>query len=142
MAPISINFDHNFNLKVKRAVYGFLLIGILLLFAEEARFGYVLGVSDSLCRASGGKNDSSHGQCVTRLCYWFDDCGHWAHPSAWRDRVAVGDSIATVVFWVGEPYGVEGDTYSWVYGKGGKNGSFFSTTFRDGRFVKWDDHRN
>jgi hypothetical protein len=81
-----------------------------------------------------------HGRCYTRACYRFDDCGHrayWASPSRWRDRVAPGDSIATVFFWLGEPNGRKGETYYWAYGKPGQ--MLFATTFRDGRFVEWQD---
>jgi len=115
---------------------GLLLLSLLI--AEELRYGRVLGVASFPCGLVGGKHGLAEGRCVLRTCYWFDDCGHWAYPSAWRDHVAPGDSIATVVFWLGQPAGAGGDRYFWAYGKGG-SGRLFAATFRDGRFVEFVD---
>lgn len=126
--------------KQKRIVFTLGLLVVLLLAAEELRFGRLLGLARWPCEFSGGKYALMESRCVSRVCYWFDDCGHWAAPSRWRDRVAPGDSIATVVFWLGQPM-VHGDTYYWSYGKGG-SGRLFATTFREGRFVEWIDDAN
>ncbi|WP_374545007.1 hypothetical protein [Rhodoblastus sp.] len=126
--------------KQKRIVLTLGLLVVLLLAAEELRFGRLLGLARWPCEFSGGKYALMESRCVSRVCYWFDDCGHWASPTRWRDRVAPGDSIATVVFWLGQPT-VHGDTYYWPYGKGG-SGRLFATTFREGRFVEWIDDAN
>jgi hypothetical protein len=115
---------------------GLLILSVLA--AEELRYGRVLGLARGPCEFFGGKYASAQARCVTRACYWFDDCGYWASPSRWRDRIIAGDSIATVIFWLGQPNGVQGDTYSWSYGKGGSE-RLFAATFRDGRLVAWKD---
>jgi hypothetical protein len=114
------------------------LLALSFLAVEELRYGRVLGLARVPCEFFGGKYASAQARCVTRACYWFDDCGYWAAPSRWRDRIVFGDSIATVMFWLGQPNGVQDDTYSWSYGKGG-SGRLFTATFRDGRFVAWKD---
>jgi hypothetical protein len=47
----------------------------------------------------------------------------------------LGDDIATVVFWFGEPTRVDGDIYYWAIGAGGGPYRTFSATFRDGRLI-------
>ncbi|MCW2317646.1 hypothetical protein M2322_003210 [Rhodoblastus acidophilus] len=112
-------------------------VAVSLLAFEELRYGRILGVAQFPCEFMGGKFASAESRCVTRACYWFDDCGYWAGASHWRERVSPGDAISTVVFWLGQPSGKRGETYFWDYGKPG--GRYFATTFRDGRFVEWRD---
>jgi hypothetical protein len=115
-----------------------LVVGLLVM-VEEARYGQILGKSDLFCDSIGGKRDTVTNRCFTVLCYWFDECGRPAHPGYWRRRVASGDSIAKVVFWVGKPYTTDGDAYYWGSGKGSVVDTYFSATFRNGKFVEWHD---
>jgi hypothetical protein len=110
-----------------------------LIIAEEARYGYILGRWGYLCESAGGKFASTEGRCVTRACYWFDDCGRWVHPTNWRENIKPGDSVAKVVFWLGRPGSIEGNTYFWGYGKADPDNRLFSTTFQNGKFVEWHD---
>jgi hypothetical protein len=87
------------------------------------------------CNATGGKWGSAANRCVTRACYAAHDCGYWVHPEEWRDRVKLGDDIATVVFWFGEPMRIDGDTYYWAIGAGGRPYRTFSATFRGGHLA-------
>lgn len=88
----------------------------------------------SVCDAIGGKWGNQD-RCVTRACYAAHNCGYWTHPEVWRDRLKLGDDVATVVFWFGEPTRTDGDTYYWVIGAGGGPYRTFSATFRDGHLV-------
>jgi hypothetical protein len=99
----------------------------------ELRFGYGLGVSRDLCHAAGGRHATVTGRCVYRTCYWFGNCGTWANPGLFRDRLSRGDHISHVVFWLGEPDQVAGDRYLWSLGKG--EISDFSVTIRNARLV-------
>jgi hypothetical protein len=124
-------------LEHKRIGWALTLLILSLLTAEEIRFGRILGLARFPCESLGGKFASAQDRCVTRACYWFNDCGYWAAPSRWRDRVTPGDPISNVVFWLGEPNSRRGDTYFWAYGKPGAR--LFSTTFHNGRFVEWQN---
>lgn len=124
----------------RRLQLGVLLIAGVLAVAEEVRYGHVLGTSDLSCEFVGGRRDHVVNRCMTPLCYWFDECKRPAYPGYWRERVRPGDSIAKVVFWLGEPGSIEGDTYYWAYGKADPENRLFSTTFQNGRFVEWRDN--
>lgn len=102
-----------------------------LLIIEEATKGWVLGQGPAACRAIGGK--PAIGRCVTPVCYWQGDCGQWANPSQWLDRVKPGDPISKVVFWLGEPLQRDGEHLSWSCGKPSSN--TFRATIRDERLV-------
>jgi hypothetical protein len=111
---------------------------LVIIVTEEARYGYILGVSRILCEASGGKHTSAYGlygRCITRACYWFNECGYWAAPTRWLDRVAIGDPVSKVVFWFGEPHIVNG-VYYWGRHKGSDR--TFSAQFRNGRLIALD----
>jgi hypothetical protein len=107
-----------------------------VLFAEEARFGYLLGHWQIACEAIGGKFGSAVGRCINRTCYLFEDCGDWAVPAVWRDRIEIGDPISKVIFWLGSPQNVDGDVYSWSSGKGGRG--TFSAVIKNGRLLALD----
>lgn len=88
------------------------------------------------CEAGGGKYASARNRCVTRACYAAHDCGIWTHPERWRDRVKLGDDIPTVVFWLGDPGRIEGDTYYWwTWGASSGPHPIVIATFRGGRLV-------
>jgi hypothetical protein len=110
--------------------------GVVLTPAWIGLVGAKIGGDPELaCNATGGKWGSAINRCVTRACYAAHDCGYWLHPERWRDRVKLGDDIATVVFWLGDPYRIDGDTYYWSGGKGGGPYPSFSATFKDGRLA-------
>lgn len=102
-----------------------------VLVIEEATQGRVLGQGPSACLAVGGK--PAMGRCVTPVCYWQGDCGHWANPTKWVDRLKPGDPISKVVFWLGEPLQREGEYLSWPCGKPSDNS--FHAIIRDERLV-------
>ena len=110
--------------------------GAATLLTEEARFGYALGHLRTACEAIGGKFGSAAGRCINRTCYYFGDCGDWASPAVWRDRIEIGDPISKVVFWLGNPQTVDGDLYSWPKGKGGD--STFTAVIKNGRLAQLD----
>ncbi|PPQ33629.1 hypothetical protein CCR94_01055 [Rhodoblastus sphagnicola] len=114
------------------------MLFVSFLTAEELRYGRLLGLARFPCELVGGKHAFAQYRCVLRTCTWFKDCGYWVAPGNWRDRVAPGDTIATTVFWLGEPSGIAGDRYFWPYYKGGSRRRF-AATFHDGRFVEWRD---
>jgi hypothetical protein len=122
----------------KCASWVFIAFVCALLVGEELCFGYGLGVWHVPCEFFGGKHALTEHRCVTRTCYWLHDCGRWVYPGVWRDRISPGDSIAKTIFWLGEPGGFFGSTYSWPYGKGG-SGRHFAAVFDDGRFVEWHE---
>jgi hypothetical protein len=113
-----------------------LATAVAVLGAEEARFGDLLGRWRFACEAIGGKFGSAVGRCINRTCYMFEDCGDWAYPAVWRDRIEIGDPISKVIFWLGNPQSVDGEAYSWARGKG-DTGSF-SAVIRNGRLVALD----
>lgn len=109
--------------------------GTILTPAWIGLFGAAIGSSPAvLCEPTDGKL-GAYNYCVTRACYAAHDCGHWLHPERWRDRVKLGDDIATVVFWLGDPSRIDGETYHWIGGKGGGPYPTFSATFKDGRLA-------
>jgi len=114
------------------------LIASLIVIAEEARYGYILGKLGFLCELAGGSHAPAQGRCFTRACSWFGDCGFKVHPTNYLEHISPSDSIGKVVFWLGEPGWIRGDTYYWAIGKFGGANRLFSTTFQDGKFVKWD----
>ena len=69
------------------------------------------------CEIRGGKWASARGVCIARDCFKTAECGHWLLPWQWVDRIRPGDSVADVVFWLGEPDKIEGESYYWVGGK-------------------------
>jgi hypothetical protein len=113
------------------------MVLVMALAAEEATQGFLLGLPPlwPLCDAIGGKhaNDSFGARCFTRLCYWRGDCGHWAAPIVWSDRVKPGDPISKVVLWLGEPDRQEGDDLVWFAGKG--EDGLLRAIIREGRLV-------
>jgi hypothetical protein len=121
---------------MRRLYLALLIPGLALLGLEEARFGFGLGRSRSLCEAIGGKFAPTEGRCVTRACAWFDDCGTWLSPARWRDRLKIGDPVSEVVFWLGRPERIDGDTYYWSGGKPER--TTFAATIRDGRLAALD----
>ncbi|MDF0518371.1 hypothetical protein P0R31_14130 [Bradyrhizobium yuanmingense] len=88
-----------------------------ILIVEEATQGWALGQIPSTCRAMGGKPAPAAGRCIMPACYWQGDCGHWAYPPQWLDRVKPGDHVSKVVFWLGEPLQRDGEHFSWSCGK-------------------------
>lgn len=110
-------------------IFGAAVAAVLII--EEATKGWVLGQGPAACRAIGGK--PAIGRCVTPVCYWQGDCGQWANPSQWLDRVKPGDPISKVVFWLGEPLQRDGEHLSWSCGKPSSN--TFRATIRDERLV-------
>lgn len=126
------------------AILSPVLIGIAIFIpALSGMLGAMIGSSpEFLCEASGGKWGSVENRCVTRACYAAHDCGHWTHPDSWRDRVKLGDDVATVVFWFGEPDRPIGkpdpngdETYYWSVGMCCGPLPRFSATFHNGRLV-------
>lgn len=99
---------------------------------EEATQGRMLGQSRTVCQAVGGK--LAIGRCVLPVCYWLGDCGQWAHPTQWLDRLKPGDSMSKVVFWLGEPLTRDGAYLSWSCGKA--RADSFRALFRDKRVVE------
>ena len=120
-----------------RRFAAFVMVLIMALAAEEATQGFLLGLRPlwPLCDAIGGKhaNSAFSTRCFTRLCYWLGDCGHWAAPIVWSDRVKPGDPISKVVLWLGEPDRREGDDLLWFAGKG--DDDLLRATIREGRLV-------
>jgi hypothetical protein len=118
--------------------------GVVLTPAWIGLFGAQIGGDPEVaCNATGGKWGSAANRCVTRACYAAHDCGHWTHPNVWRNRVKLGDDIATVVFWFGEPdkpvskQDWTGETtYIWWVGICCVQLPRFSATFKDGRLVR------
>ncbi|MDD1527138.1 hypothetical protein C7U92_05580 [Bradyrhizobium sp. WBOS7] len=100
---------------------------------EEATLGGVLGQSPSACRAMGGKPAPAAGRCVMPVCYWLGNCGHWAYPPQWLDRLKPGDKVSKVVFWLGEPLQRDGEYLSWSCGKAYADS--FRVVIRDKRLV-------
>ena len=113
------------------------MIVLAVLTTEELAQGFLLGLRPlwPLCEAVGGKhaNNAFSTRCFTRLCYWLGDCGNWAAPIVWSDRVKPGDSISAVVFWLGEPDRHEGDDLIWPVGKG--DDGWIRASIREGRLV-------
>jgi hypothetical protein len=130
--PPAARFARRFNVNIV-ALLSLLAAGLL---AEEVRFGYVLGNSRIACEAIGGKFGSAAARCFNRSCYFFGDCGDWASPAVWRDRIEIGDPISKVIFWLGNPSAADGDTYTWSRGKGGDES--FTAVIKDGRLVALD----
>jgi hypothetical protein len=114
------------------------LIASFIVLTEEIRYGYILGKVGFLCELTGGSPAPAQGRCVTRACSWFGDCGFKVHPTNYLEHISPGDSSGKVVFWLGEPGWIRGDTYYWAVGKFSGANRFFSTTFQNGKFVKWD----
>ena len=94
-------------------IFGVAVAAVLII--EEATKGLVLGQGPAACQAIGGK--PAIGRCVTPACYWQGDCGQWANPTQWLDRLKPGDPISKVVFWLGEPLKREVEYLSWSCGK-------------------------
>jgi hypothetical protein len=115
----------------------FSLILVLAVVVEEATQGLLLGLRPlrPLCDAVGGKhaNNSFSTRCFTRMCYWLGDCGHWAAPTVWSERVKPGDPVSKVVLWLGEPDQQEGDDLLWSDGKGGDG--WIRAVIRNGHLV-------
>ena len=111
------------------------LVLVIALAVEEAVQGRLLGWRplSPLCEAIGGKHASHSGRCVTRVCYWVGDCGHWAAPVTWWDRLKPGDPTSKIVFWLGEPDRQEGEDLVWQCGKGGE--AMCRAVVRNGRLV-------
>ena len=107
------------------------VVALAGLVVEEATQGRVLGRGPSACEAIGGK--PAIGRCVTPACYWQGDCGHWANPAKWVDRLKPGDPVSKVVFWLGEPLQRDGDDLSWSCGK--PSAHSFRAVIRDQRLV-------
>ncbi|MDA9508979.1 hypothetical protein XI09_30965 [Bradyrhizobium sp. CCBAU 11386] len=111
-------------------IFGAVLAAAVLVI-EEAMQGRVLGQGPAACRAIGGKPATA--RCVTPVCYWQGDCGQWANPRQWLDRVKPGDPISKVVFWLGEPLQRDGESFSWSCGK--PHTDSFRAIIRDERLV-------
>jgi len=108
---------------------GLLAASPILLFAlTGGSFGGGL-----VCDLRGGKYGLVRSECITRECFKTSACGNWLHPSEWLDRIKPGDDLADVVFWLGEPARIDGETYYWDDGKG--SGSHFKVMIRNGRLV-------
>ena len=120
---------------MRRLIVSGLILAVALV-AEEATQGYLLGLHPRLaplCDAIGGKHASVPGRCITRLCYRFGDCGHWATPARWANRLKPGDSESEVVFWLGEPVQRLVDDLSWDCCKASVG--MLRAKMRDGRLV-------
>lgn len=109
-----------------------LVMGGLLI--EEAMQGWLLGQGPAACRAIGGKPAIE--RCVTPVCYWQGDCGHWANPTQWIDRLKPGDPISKVVFWLGDPLQRDDGYMSWSCGKPSTHS--FRALIRDERLVSFE----
>jgi hypothetical protein len=120
-----------------RRLAAFAMVLVVAFAAEEATQGFFLGLRPlwPLCDAIGGKhaNNAFSTRCFTRLCYWIGDCGHWAAPIVWSDRVKPGDPVWKVVLWLGEPDRMEGEDLLWFTGKG--SAGLIRAVIRDGRLV-------
>lgn len=112
-------------------IFGAALVAAVL-GIEEATQGRVLGQGPSACRAIGGK--PAIGRCVTPVCYWQGDCGQWANPTQWLDRLKPGDPVSKVVFWLGEPLKRDGEFLSWSCGK--PDDHSFRAIIRDDRLIE------
>lgn len=110
-------------------IFGVAIAAILII--EEATKGWALGRVPAACRAIGGK--PAIGGCITPVCYWQGDCGQWAYPTQWLDRLKPGDPVARVVFWLGEPLQRDGEYLSWSCGKPSTHS--FRAVIRDERLV-------
>jgi len=106
------------------------ILAVGLLGAEEVHSGRLLGASRGICESVGGKLAATDGRYVTRACYWLDNCGEWATPSAWRDRLALGDSISKVVFWLSRPVRIDGDRYFLAVRQGRRRADVFGNSSR------------
>jgi hypothetical protein len=115
-----------------KAILALALIGIALFALPWIAVNFI----PEACNAIGGKYASAWNRCVTRGCYASHSCGIWTHPELWRDRVKRGDDIATVVFWLGQPGRIDGDTYYW-WTWGANNGPhpIVTVTFHNGRLA-------
>ncbi len=109
----------------------FAAVAAAILIIEEATKGWLLGQGPAACQAIGGK--PAIGRCVTPACYWQGDCGHWAYPRQWLDRLKPGDPISKMVFWLGEPLKRDGEYLSWSCGKPDTHS--FRAVIRDERLV-------
>jgi hypothetical protein len=120
-----------------RRFAAFALILAIALVIEEATQGLLLGWRPllPLCDAIGGEHATGpySGRSYTRLCYWLGDCGHWAAPVNWMDRLKPGDPRSKIIFWLGEPDRLEGEDLLWQCGKGGD--AVCKAVVRDGRLV-------
>ena len=85
------------------------------------------------CSFLGGKWGSAVSSCTTPWCYYFGGCGDWAVPSSRCANVSTGDSIAKVVFELGDPASMENGRLSWPFGKG--SSEKFDAQFGDGKLV-------
>ena len=110
-------------------------LGVVFVFFDVAETPPILELfSQKLgCKAAGGKWANAQDRCVTRACYTAHNCGYWSGAYHWRSKLAPGDPVSEVVFWLGEPEAIDGDNYYWDYGKGSKDR--FSATIRDGRLI-------
>ena len=106
---------------------------VAVLIIEEATKGWVLGQGPAACQAIGGKPAIAIGRCVTPVCYWQGDCGQWASPTQWLDRIKPGDPISKVVFWLGDPLKRDGESFFWSCGK--PHTDSFRAIIRDERLV-------
>ena len=109
---------------------------VIALAAEEASHGLLLGLGPlaPICDAIGGKRGTnSHSRCYTRLCYWIGDCGYWANPEYWWNRLKPGDPKSKIVFWLGEPDRQEDEDLIWHCWKG--SDAMCKAVIRDGRLV-------
>ncbi|MDF3837950.1 hypothetical protein P3W85_34210 [Cupriavidus basilensis] len=108
---------------------------LILLILEEVRYGYVLGAAQTPCELFGGQYASAQSRCVTRFCYWFDNCGYPASPSSQVHHLKTGDPISKIIFWLGNSDGIDGgQTYFWRCGKA-SNG-YFSAKIENDRLVR------
>jgi len=81
-------------------------------------------VRRNLCNYIDGKWAPAYDRCIKRSCYTRHDCGYVLHPSC--SGVSIGDPIGEIYFHLGEPSGVDGNTYWWCEGKPGCNRKIFA----------------
>ncbi len=90
----------------------FIIILMIILIILFSFIWYYPNFTKSGCLNFGGKWASNGGYCIDDSCYDTGDCGIWANPVQWCDKLTIGDSIKKVYFWLGNP-SIQGDEYSW-----------------------------
>ncbi|WP_338827889.1 hypothetical protein [Bradyrhizobium sp. 27S5] len=126
-----------------RRIAAIALVLTAAVIAEEVTRGTLLGLRPlwPLCDTIGGKHATNavSTRCLTRVCYWLGDCGQWAAPVDWTNRVAPGDPVSKLVLWLGEPERRDGADLLWSYGKGGDG--MFRAVIADGHLVNLQDEK-
>lgn len=116
--------NHNLNRGFNRSLVAFFMLFVLFSLGS-----YVLLRHTAIgCEALNGRWATNGQFCIAYDCYHNNSCGLLAYPARECAELKLGDSIAKVYFYLGEPSLIEGGVYTWQDKTGGEFSATLSTS--------------